>query len=189
MNAADIKVWDPLVRVFHWGLLGSCVLAYATQEEHYDLHLYAGYAVLGLVAFRVLWGLVGPRHARFSDFVYGPTALSGYLQGLMRRTAPRYLGHNPAGGAMVVVLLVTLLIITISGIALDAAENRAGPLAATRLFLYRDQVILLHDIATDVGVVLVVLHVLGVLHASIAHRENLVRAMLTGRKRPLDRAQ
>jgi len=187
MNSGDVKVWDPLVRLFHWSLLAACVLAYLTQEENYDLHLDAGYAVLGLVVFRVLWGLVGPRHARFGDFVHGPSRLLGYLRDLWRHTAPRYLGHNPAGGAMVVMLLVTLLTISLSGVALDAAENRAGPLASTRLFLYRDEIIELHVVSTNIGLALVVLHLLGVLHASIAHRENLVRALITGRKRPLDR--
>lgn len=186
MNTTGVKVWDPLVRLFHWALLAACVLAYLTQEENYDLHLYTGYAVLGLVVFRVFWGLAGPRHARFSDFVRGPRALLGYLQGLWRRSAPRYLGHNPAGGVMVILLLIVLLTIGVSGVALDAAENRAGPLAATRLFLYRDQILELHVVATDIGLVLVALHLLGVLHASVAHRENLVRAMFTGRKRPLD---
>jgi len=189
MSATDVKVWDPLVRLFHWSLLAACVVAYLTQEENYDLHLYAGYAVLGLVLFRVLWGLVGPRHARFTDFLYGPGAVIRYLRGLWRSPATRYLGHNPAGGAMVIKLLLTLLVITVSGVALDAAENRAGPLAATRLFLYRDQIIDLHVVSTNVGLGLVALHLLGVLHASIAHRENLVRALITGRKRPLDQTR
>jgi cytochrome b len=90
---------------------------------------------------------------------------------------------------MVIKLLLTLLVITVSGVALDAAENRAGPLAATRLFLYRDQIIDLHVVSTNVGLGLVALHLLGVLHASIAHRENLVRALITGRKRPLDQTR
>ena len=101
-----IKVWDPLVRVFHWSLAAGFFTAYLTADEWRKLHVYAGYLIAGLVAFRVVWGLVGSRHARFTDFVAGPKAVGRYLLQLLQGRSPRYLGHNPAGGAMVVALLV-----------------------------------------------------------------------------------
>lgn len=186
MHNDRIKVWDPLVRLFHWGLLAAFVTAYLAQEGAYDLHLAAGYTVLGLVAVRILWGFVGTRHARFGDFVHGPAAVAGYLKALAARSAPRYLGHNPAGGAMILALLAALLVIGLSGVALDAAENRAGPLGDTQLFLHLDLIARVHAWATDLTLVLIAVHVLAVLHASRALGENLVRAMITGRKAGAD---
>jgi cytochrome b len=182
MHTDRIRVWDPLVRLFHWGLVGAFAISWLTQEEHYELHLLAGYLVLGLVVLRVLWGFVGTPHARFSDFVRTPSQVLAYLRQLARGHAHRSLGHNPAGGAMILLLLLAMLTIALSGVALDAAENRAGPLADTPLFLYTDSIVAVHVWATDAAFVLIALHLLGVFHASRAHRENLVRAMITGSK-------
>lgn len=182
MEVERVRVWDPFVRVFHWGLASAFAAGWLTQEERYDWHLAAGYAVLGLVALRILWGLLGSRHARFTDFVRGPATVLRYLGQVARGRAPRYLGHNPAGGAMIVALLLAMLAVTLSGVALDAAENRAGPLGDTTLFRYADIVARIHVVATDVSLVLIALHLAGVIHASLAHRENLVRAMVTGTK-------
>lgn len=183
MKTDRVRVWDPLVRVFHWGLATAFAAAWLTQEQHYDRHLVAGYAVLALVAVRVVWGFVGTRHARFGDFVRRHGAVLRYLAQAARGHAPRYLGHNPAGGAMILALLVSVLVVTLSGVALDAAENRAGPLGETALFLYADTIVRIHVVATDVSLVLVALHLIGVVHTSLAQGENLVRAMITGTKR------
>ena len=176
-------VWDPLIRLFHWSLVGACLLAYFTQEENYQLHLVSGYTVLGLVCFRLVWGFVGPVHARFGDFLVSPTTVFGYLRDLPTGRARRYLGHNPAGGVMIIAMLCTLLILAVSGIALDAAENRSGPLAGTRLFIYTDVIVEIHRLFTHIISVLVPLHLLGVVVSSHLHRENLVRAMISGRKK------
>ena len=96
-----VRVWDPFVRVFHWSLVGLFALALATGDEIEWLHLAAGYAIAALVVLRTAWGFVGPRHARFSDFVRPPGAVLGYLRDALRLRAPRHLGHNPAGGAAV----------------------------------------------------------------------------------------
>ena len=182
-EARSIKVWDPLVRLFHWFLVIAFATAYFTQEEEYELHLLAGYAVLGLIGFRIFWGLVGPKHARFTDFIFPPAATLGYLRELTKGQAQRYLGHNPAAGMMVVALLISLTVICVSGVALDAAENRSGPLAGMRLFLYADIVADIHELFTDIISFLIPLHLLGVLFSSRAHHENLVRGMIDGRKR------
>jgi len=105
-----VPVWDLAVRIFHWGLVTAFVVAWISAEEWDDLHEAAGYLVMGLVAFRLVWGVIGSSHARFIDFVRSPPAVLGFLRETLRFRAPRYLGHNPAGGAMVVALLVALLI-------------------------------------------------------------------------------
>lgn len=100
-SQSTIQVWDPLVRLFHWSLVLTFTVAYASGEEWLALHVATGYAIGGLLIFRTVWGIVGPRHARFSDFVRSPAAIRAYVQDLVRLRAPRYLGHDPAGGAMV----------------------------------------------------------------------------------------
>ena len=111
MNTAPrskVRVWDPLVRVFHWGLVAAFATAWLTADELQPVHEFAGYTVAGLVAFRLVWGLVGSRYARFAQFLKGPGETLAYLGDMTRGRERRYLGHNPAGAAMVVALLVTL---------------------------------------------------------------------------------
>ena len=178
----SIAVWDPLVRIFHWSVVSFFFIAYLSEDELERIHEWAGYAVAMLVAFRLVWGFIGERHARFSDFVRGPSAASGYLAGLVRGNAPRYVGHNPAGGLMVVALLVSLAMTTLFGMILlggDGAGPLAGmvPPAATGEWVEE-----VHEFFANATLALVVLHVAGVIVGSIAHRENLVKAMFTGRK-------
>ncbi|RDD62776.1 cytochrome b/b6 domain-containing protein [Ferruginivarius sediminum] len=166
--AGSVKVWDPLVRVLHWSLAGCFALAYVTGEEILSLHQVAGYGIVAIVGARALWGLVGPRYARFDDFVPGPGRLIGYLRDLLAGRPRRYLGHNPAGGAMIVALLAGLLGTGASGILTlyggDAFEE-------------------LHEVAANITLTLVLLHIAGVILSSLLHHENLVRAMITGFKR------
>lgn len=179
----SLIIWDPLVRLAHWSLALATAVAWWTREHNYALHIDTGYAVLAIVVVRILWGFAGPRHARFRSFAVGPVTASRYLADLLRGRAARFVGHSPAGAWMIFMLLATLLACCLSGIALDAAENRAGPLAATRLFYYTEQIVAIHIWCTHALEVLVPLHLAGVLAASLAHRENLVTAMVTGRKR------
>ena len=167
-----VPVWDIAVRIFHWALVAAFLTAWISAEEWDSVHEIAGYVVAGLVAFRVVWGIVGSRHARFADFVRSPATVLRFLRDTMTFRAPRYLGHNPAGGAMVVALLVALAAITGSGIMMT-----------TDAFWGVRWVREVHEIAVNFTPLLLVLHVLGVLLASIEHRENLVAAMFTGRKR------
>jgi cytochrome b len=179
-----IKIWDPLVRLFHWSLVLTFLAAYASGEEWLALHVPAGYAIGALLVFRLVWGIVGPGHARFSDFVRSPAAIRAYLKDLVRLRAPRYLGHNPAGGAMVVALLASLAVTTVSGLALYGSAEFAGPFQGlvSHAPFWADVLEELHEAAANVTVLLIVLHVGGVLVSSVLHRENLVRAMISGRK-------
>jgi cytochrome b len=169
---AEVRVWDPLVRIFHWSLVAGFAIAWLTGDEIKGLHNTAGYVVLGLVAFRLIWGLIGTRHARFRDFVRRPAVVVEFLKDMLRGRAKRYIGHNPAGGAMIVALLGTVGVISTTGI-----------LMTTDAFWGAEWLEELHEGSVNFGLVLVGLHVMGVIFASFEHGENLVRAMVTGRKR------
>jgi len=180
-----VTVWDPLVRLFHWSLVSAFFIAYFTEDDLLDLHVYAGYFIAGLLTFRLIWGFVGSRHARFSDFVKRPGEVWRYLKSIVTRHPKRYLGHNPAGGAMVIALLVSLLLTTVSGIAIYGAGESAGPLAASLSGIgdfWADALEETHEFFANATLALVFFHVLGVLMASFQHQENLVKAMVDGRK-------
>jgi cytochrome b len=170
--AVEVPVWDRFVRVFHWSLLALFVLCCATAGSWAQLHGVAGLAVAALLAARVVWGVLGPRHARFADFVRGPRSVLRYLRDSLLLRAPRYLGHNPAGGAMVLALITTLTVICATGVMM-------GTEALRDLAWVKN----LHVVATRLTLGLAVLHVGGVALASFTHGENLVKAMITGRKR------
>ena len=181
----EIKVWDPLVRLFHWSLAGAFTVAWVTEDEWMDLHAYAGYVVASLLLFRLVWGLVGTRYARFSNFVKPPARVARYLKDLLRFRAKRTIGHNPAGGAMIIALLVTLLITTFTGLLAYGAEG-AGPLAEllfSRAAYSGELLEEIHEFFADFTLLLVAVHVTGVVFGSLLHRENLVRSMITGTKR------
>ena len=112
---ATVRVWDPFVRVFHWSLVGLFVLAYATGDEIELVHVATGYAIATLLALRVVWGFVGPRHARFAGFVRSPGEVFAYLRDVVRNKPRRYLGHNPAGGAMIVLMILMLAATSATG--------------------------------------------------------------------------
>lgn len=177
-----VAVWDLLVRIFHWSLVAFFFIAYATEDDLLTVHVYAGYAVAGLVAFRLLWGIIGTRHARFTDFVTGPGAVKRYLGQLLTGRAPRYLGHNPAGAVMIIAMLLSLVLTVFTGAVLIAGDGQ-GPLAGTVFAgLSGDAFEETHELFANFTVFLVVLHVAGVLASSLLHHENLIRAMVTGRK-------
>ena len=183
----EVKVWDPLVRVFHWALVIGFFTAYFTEgeEETLFLHTWAGYTVAGLVLVRLLWGFIGTRHARFSDFVRRPTVVKDYLGDVLRLKPQRYLGHNPAGGLMIVLLLISLVLTAFFGMGLYAVAEQAGPLAGWfgGLGEFWEEVFEgAHEFFANFTLFLVITHVAGVIVESLLHRENLVRAMFTGRK-------
>lgn len=170
-----VLVWDLPTRIFHWSLAGSFALAWLTAESERlrDIHLLAGYSLLGLIAFRLLWGIAGSEHARFASFVRGPLAAVRYLGSLLRGQPEHHAGHNPAG-ALAVVLLLGLGLAT--GLTGWASYNELGGEAMA------DGLEELHEGLASGMLAVVVIHLVGVLVGSLAHRENLVTAMLTGRK-------
>lgn len=170
-GARAVRVWDPLVRIFHWTLVAACTGAFLISSPR-DLHETLGWIAATAVAVRVVWGFVGPGYARFSSFVPTPRVFAAHAAEVATGREKRHLGHNPAGGAMVVALLAVV-----------------ATLAATGWMMGRDAfwgvgwVEDLHETAANVGLVLVSLHLCGVVWESWRHRENLVAAMITGRKR------
>ena len=182
----QIKVWDLAVRLFHWTLVTSFFIAYITEDDWLDIHVLAGYTIAALITFRLLWGLVGTRHARFSDFVRPPREVISYLKDMVTFKSKRYIGHNPAGGAMVVALLLSLLITVITGLSVYGAEEMAGPFSV--FFANAPDFIgnvfeELHEFFANLTLFLVAFHVAGVILAGLLHGENLVRSMLNGKKR------
>ena len=204
-SGQPIKVWDVGVRLFHWTLVLAYAVAYLSGEVESDrLHIIAGYAVLALIGFRFVWGFVGTRHARFVDFVYGPAATWRYARSMWTRAPLHYLGHNPLGGWMVVALLLSLAAACWSGLEAYGAQGH-GPLAQAGLVAsayangdggrdadddethdaegdeFWEE---LHELFSHLTLLLVALHIAGAVAASRLHRENLVKAMITGYKRP-----
>jgi cytochrome b len=185
VDRKPVRVWDPFIRIFHWLLVVCFFVAYFVEPEESPLHVLAGYAVLALVVARLVWGFVGGPHARFSDFVYRPSDVLRDLGDALRFRAKRYIGHSPGGGAMVIALLVALLATTVSGLMVYGAEDHAGPLAGWMAGLSEQTEEILeeiHETLASVTLALVLLHVIGVVVASLSHRENLVRSMFTGTK-------
>jgi cytochrome b len=170
-NKPRILVWDAPVRVFHWLLVLSFFGAFVTAESEYWrlVHVTLGYTVGGLVLFRLLWGLIGTRHARFASFVRGPAAVGRYIGTLLRGQPAHPVGHNPAG-ALAIVLLLLLSVVTVASGWLTY-EDLGGHWLEE-----------LHEGAANFMLLVVGVHVAGVAVSSWLHRENLVRAMLDGRK-------
>lgn len=169
---STVKVWDLFVRVFHWSLVASFAIAFLTGDELETLHIWAGYAAASLVALRLVWGAIGSKYARFAQFVKSPASVFRYLADVATGREARYLGHNPAGGAMVVALLIMLVGLGVTGI-----------LMTTPAYWHSDALEDVHEVMANLTLALVLFHVGGVLLASIRHHESLVRAMITGRKR------
>ncbi len=181
-----IKVWDLPLRVFHWLLVAGFFIAYITEEELLSIHVWAGYLVFGLLVFRLVWGVVGNQFARFSNFLYNPIQAIRYVQAMLASKAKRYIGHNPAGAIMIVMLLSSLFITTITGFAVYGADQGMGPLASIGS---ADEKLweLAHEFSADFTLALVVLHVVGVVLESWLHKENLVKSMWNGWKKPLEK--
>ncbi len=177
-----IKVWDLPLRIFHWLLVAGFFTAYLTEDELLDVHVWAGYLVFGLLIFRLLWGFAGNQYARFSSFLCSPKRSFNYIKDLIAFKARRYLGHNPAGAIMIVLLLVSLLMTSLTGFAVYGADQGAGPLAGigpNHEELWEE----MHEFFANFTLVLVAVHVLGVAVESYIHRESLVKAMLHGYKK------
>lgn len=179
-----ICVWDLPLRLFHWALVVLVVVAVVTQNiggNAMEWHFRAGYAVLALLAFRILWGLVGTRYARFSNFLYGPSAVANYLRSGTARQGRPVVGHNPLGAYSVFALLGVLLAQALSGLFANDDIAYDGPLVKFISKEVSDRVTWYH---TEVGAlliyVLVALHVLAIVFYWVGKRRNLIKSMITG---------
>lgn len=206
----EIRVWDRFVRVFHWSLVTLVAISYLSGEFEFEIHSYSGYAIFVLVCLRIIWGVVGSKYARFKNFVYSPSNVMAYLKSIITGNPKRFLGHNPAGGIMVLALLTVLGTTTLSGMKLYAVEEGEGPFASNIQLNLINQVHAdshkedhseysndadeeaeefweeIHEASISLLLMLIVLHVLGVALASKQHKENLARSMVTGNKSPLN---
>ena len=181
-----IKVWDLPVRLFHWMLVLGFVSAYLLAENHLlNWHVLTGYFLCGLLVFRFVWGFIGNQYARFKSFVFTPQETLTYIQSLRAKSPIHYYGHNPAGALMVFALMGTLALVFISGLLSLGTIDYEGPFASLAnsvsdetSYLFRQ----LHGWLVNGALLLIPLHLLGVLQGSLQHKENLVRAMITGWK-------
>lgn len=194
----EVKVWDIGVRIFHWSLVVLFFISYVSGDEESLIHVYSGYGVLSLVIFRVVWGVIGPRHARFSNFIVGRKKTYLYAKSLLTTKPVHYLGHNPIGGWMVATLLIFLFVTSWSGLVLYGAEGH-GPLANQQVFIVSQAHANgdeddhendgeggvweeIHEVLAQITLLFVFMHIGGVLVGSVIHRENLIKAMVTGYK-------
>lgn len=171
-RAATVRVWDLPLRLWHWTLALFVVVAWFTPNTHDGLHRLAGYTVIGLLVFRLVWGFCGTRYSRFGSVRTRLRAAPRYLWNLRRGITGRYIGLNPAGAAMMVVLLSLLAVSVVTG-AMQVTVRFFG------IWWVEDS----HAYSSDAVMVLVVLHVVGVVAMGLLQRQNLIRAMITGRKR------
>lgn len=185
MNASEAVKWDLFVRIFHWSLVTLVVLAYLSGE--YDIakfHSWLGYGILILVLCRLVWGFIGSKNARFSTFIYSPRETIAYMVSAIKNRPIHYVSHNPAGALMVFGLLALLLVLTVSGLVYEGWGEYEGPLWAMHL-MPSDTIghfaWVVHRELPELLFLLVPLHLMGVVIATIQHKENFVRAMVFGR--------
>lgn len=203
-----VKVWDSGVRIFHWSLVLFFIVTYASGEGDETLHAYAGYVVIALILFRFVWGFIGTKHARFSNFLRGPVATINYLKSFLSGRPDHYTGHNPVGGWMAIILMLSVLGASWSGLELYAAEGK-GPLAYDGVIVVKNAFANgdekeheekkdkkkykgnkeaedfwedIHEALANFALFLVMLHITGVIIASKVHDEKLIKAMISGYK-------
>jgi len=182
-TSSTVKAWDPLVRVFHWSLVLFILVAFVTEDDWLNLHVQAGYAVAFLIGFRLFWGLVGTRNARFRSFVRSPRVVLHHLTGMLRFRVSHYLGHNPVAAVMVILLLSSIVLVSFSGMVIIASEGQ-GPLANTLFASWRGEWMEdVHEFLANFTLILIFAHVAGVVFSSLLEGENLAKAMVTGRKK------
>ena len=201
MNTVNsVRVWDIAIRLFHWSLAIAFAVAYITSSDD-DLefiHTFAGYTIGGLLVFRLAWGFVGTKYARFSSFMFSPQTTIEYLRGMLHGKTRHYLGHNPAAAAMVFLLLVSLTSTVFAGLKTYAADGK-GPLAASSTGIipvaraddgdeqergkHKDHFWKeIHEFLGNLTLILVGIHIAGVIVSSRLEHQNLAKAMVTGRK-------
>ncbi|AFL55331.1 cytochrome b [Sinorhizobium fredii] len=168
----DVRVWDPVVRLFHWGLVACCVINLFLLPPGKSVHRYVGYAAMALIALRFVWGFVGTRHARFADFVRGPSAVASYLFAFAAGRAERHVGHNPAAGWVMILLMVLL-----------AAVGTSGWLTTLDAFWGNKALGETHELLANSLMIVAGLHASAAVVESWHLKENLIWSMVTGRKK------
>ena len=185
-DSETLRVWDPVVRAFHWSLVAAVFVALATSlvlpPTWVTLHIVSGTAALALVAARLVWGRLGPAFARFAGFVHGPREILAHAASLTRGGAPRHLGHNPLGGAMIVALLAAVALLGFTGVVVLGGTLKAGPLAFVTPFAAGEAFRAIHQFIAYALIGLIVAHIGGAIFESRRTHENLVMAMVDGRK-------
>lgn len=180
----DVKLWDIATRLFHWSLLlliAACWWS-STEDGDMELHFLCGYAVLSLLLFRLAWGVIGSSSARFSNFLASPSAILHYLAGMKNKEFEHSIGHNPAGGWMVLALIGTVFFVVLTGLLANDDMMLEGPLASYAGKQLSDLSTALHEQSFDVLLGLVTLHIAAILLYLIFKKENLLLPMLTGTK-------
>lgn len=179
----QMKVWDLAVRSSHlaFGLLVLGAFLTSEEDDTIPLHTRLGLVLLGVVLFRVAWGFVGPRYARFKDFVRGPRDVIAALKDMVRGAPKHFVGHNPVGAVMVVALLATMLVVTLTGVVISQGPEWSGPLLISKSTAHAVKEV--HEAAAWLLPVLVAFHVAGVIVSSVLEKQNLIKGMITGLKR------
>lgn len=170
-GAGRIKVWDPVVRLFHWTVVLGCIVN-LIRDDGDAVHRWLGYSVAAAIAIRLSWGFVARGHARFSSFVPRPSTLWNYAEQLLHRREPRYVGHNPAGAVMMMALVGLLIGVSVTGWMMGLDR-----------FWGNEMLQEVHEFFANAILVLAVMHVAAALFESRRHHENLIKAMITGYKR------
>lgn len=170
--AATVRVWDPVVRLFHWTVVACCLLDGFVFDDGKSIHRVIGWIAMGALAVRLVWGFVGSRHARFSDFVPGPRRLAAYLRAFAHGREPRHIGHNPAAAVMILALMTLL-----------AATGLTGWMLTLDAFFGETWLEVLHEAIVTTIFLLVGVHVAAAIWESLRHRENLILSMITGTKK------
>ncbi len=186
-DGKTVKVWDLFIRFFHWTLVLGCVTAFISGEVHAsEIHVLTGYALCALLVARVYWGFKGRGYARFRSFIFPVSETLAYVRSMFgKHPCKHYFGHNPAGALMVFTLLGLLSSLLVTGLVTLAAIDFEGPLVFLANLLSDETSYAfhhVHEFLSTVGLVLVAFHLMGVVGGSIQHNENLVRAMVTGKK-------
>jgi cytochrome b len=184
-SVRQILVWDLPTRLFHWLLVILVTASFATGKiggGWMQYHVWSGCAILGLLAFRLAWGFVGGRHARFTVFVRGPGAVLRYARSLLRQGAPRHLGHNPLGGWSVLAMLISLMVQAATGLFANDDIFTEGPLYPWVSKATSDWLTHIHRLNQEIILMLVSVHVMAVVFYLTIKHDNLIRPMITGRK-------
>ena len=188
--ASWVRIWDLPVRLFHWLLVLLVITLFVTGKlggNWLEWHKRAGFSVLGLVTFRIIWGFAGSYHARFVNFVCGPKTMLAYVRSLADKEAPRYAGHNPLGAISVLAMLTLLLVQAILGLFSNDDVMLEGPYAVLVSKAVSDQLTGFHKLNANFILVLVGLHLAAIAFAYFYKKENLIAPMLSGDKRMPER--